>query len=368
MMSKSSAIPAGPFIGFQLKHIGDFLMTLPALGLIKKNLPDEKLTLVVSPKVAELAALHPWVDEVIVLDRQAGFKHFWQIAKILRKKRFETAFVFDGQTRSIITARTAGVKNRIGSSGLYPLGRSAPLYTRNVAIESESSRLDSQAMRGQKMVAGALGLTPDPGLRPPMPALDSSSIRPIAPLLGELEGTGPRIGLTLHGMQYEKSWPLANFAELCRKLWEAFNARLFVTGGPGERPLADSLAKEAGVPVANFCGRTSLPHVVSLAMVSDLFITIDTGTSHLVALTETPLLSIFIWTSPALWPPQSPRAHLMCYEWALERFELKPSDGPWQVAPVITPEMVFLRAADILTNGQYKPEVDDSMTMTGLAG
>jgi ADP-heptose:LPS heptosyltransferase len=100
--------------------------------------------------------------------------------------------------------------------------------------------------------------------------------------------------------------------------------------------------------VANFCGRSTLPQLLALAQASDLFITVDTGTAHLAALTETPLISIFIWTNPALWPPQSPLAQLMCYDWALARFRLTASDGPWQTAPCITPEMVFRKAGEVL--------------------
>ncbi len=344
------ALP-GPFIGFQLKHIGDFLLTLPALGLIKRAWPTEKVTLALPPGLAELAALHPWVDEVIELDRAAGLRNSCKAIKRIRQKRFGAAFIFDGQTRSIVAARLAGIKNRVGASRLYPLACRS-LYTLDVDIAGENSYFDSQALRGQKMVAKALGLAPGPGLRPPMLRVDEAAIQAITPLLGELEGQGPRVGLTLQGMQPEKTWPLANFVELCQRLWGAYRARLFVTGGPAEKPLAEALTRAAKVPVANFCGRTTLPQVVGLAAASDLFITVDTGTSHLVALTETPLISIFIWTNPVLWPPQSPRAYLLCYEWALARFGLKAGDGPWQVAPVITPEMVWGKAREVLEEGK----------------
>lgn len=339
----------GPFIGFQLKHIGDFLMTLPALGLIKKHWPDEKIAIAVSPNIAPLAAISPLVDECIVIDREAGLLTFHKSLKRIREKKFGTAFIFDGQVRSVAAARLAGVQNRVGAAGVYPLKFRA-LYTHDVNIEA--TRLDSQALRSQKMVAKALGLPPEPALRPPMPPLDSKSIGHIAPLLRELKGGGPRIGLTLQGLQHEKTWPLANFAELSRRLWEKYEARLFVTGGPGESVLAEALAQGAGAPVANFCGRTRLPQLLALIMASDLFITVDTGASHLAALTETPLISIFIWTNPALWPPQSPRAHLLCYEWALARFGLKKTDGPWQTAPVVTPDMVFQKAGEIFGERQ----------------
>ncbi len=333
----------GPYIGFQLKHIGDLLHTIPALGFFKKHFPGEKFSLALAPQVAELALGSPLADEVLIIDRKAGPLAFARTIANIRRKKFKTAFIFDGGTRSIVAARLAGIKNRVGASGLYPLAFRA-LYTLDVDIGADP--LDSQARRGQNMLAGALGLPPEAALRPTAPG---DSIDSVLPLLGELSGRGPLVGLTLRGRQHEKTWPLRHFADLCQKLWKSCSARIFVMGGPDESPLAEALIASSGVPAANFCGRTTLSQVVELARAGDLIITVDTGVSHLAALTETPLVSIFIWTSPALWPPQSPQAHLMCYEWALARFGLAASDGPWLSAPVITPDMVFAKAMEILS-------------------
>ena len=344
-----SELPAGPYLCFQLKHIGDFLMTLPAVGRLRQARPDDKLGMVVAPAVAELAHSHPWVDEVFVLDRTGGPLNNFRLARAIACEKYGTTFIFDGQTRSIVTAALAGIKNRIGASGLYPLGGAAPLFSRDIYL-GDDLRLESQARRGQRMAELALGLKSGPPLRPPLPELSRDDLDQAEGLLAELSGDGPLIGLTLAGRQHEKSWSLAHFVELCRLFYSEMRARLFVTGGPAESAMAQALAKAAGVPVADFCGRTGLKSVIALAHRSNLFITIDTGTSHLAALTETPLISIFIWTNPAQWPPQSPLARILCYDWALKRFGLKPDDGPWEVAPVVTPEMVFNTAAEILNH------------------
>ena len=345
-----SALP-GPFISLQLKHIGDFLMTLPALGFLKQKQPGQKTGLVLTPKIAELARGHPWVDEIFVHDRNRGLPALWELARDLRASDYRSALIFDGHTRSIVGAALGGLKNRAGAGGLYPPGGWSWLYTRDFEIRDEAWPLESQAYRGQKLAAAALGLPPGPALRPPPPPFSADDSAKARELISALPGRGPLIGLTLAGLQPEKSWPLTNFVELCRRLWTASDARLFVTGGPDESSLAQALALAAEVPVADLCGHTSLRQLLALADLSDLFITIDTGTSHLVALTETPLISLFIWTSPAQWPPQSPLARILCYDWALKRFGLKPEEGPWKSAPVITPEMVFNEAAEIIGRG-----------------
>ena len=347
----AAKILPGPYLAFQLKHIGDFLMTLPALGFLKKN-SGAPVGVVVSPSIAELALHHNWIDEVFTLDRAKDSRHLRKVARAIARKKYRTALIFDGQTRSLLTAALAGIKNRLGARGLYPLKALAPLYSHEIDIVDNLWSLESQAFRAQKMAAALLGVEPGALLRPPPPVTDPVSADRVEKLVGELPVEGPLIGLTLQGRQPEKSWPLAHFAALCRRLWREFRAAVFVVGAEAEIPLARNLARAAGVPVANFCGRTSLSDVIALADASDLFITVDTGVAHLAALTDTPIISIFIWTSPALWPPQTPHARLMVYEWALKRFGLKPSDGPWLrpwvTAPVITPDLVFQETLVIL--------------------
>ena len=337
-------IMPGPFLGFQLEQVSDFLATLPALGFLKKH-SGAQVGVVVTPQIAELAFGHQWIDEVFTLDPNRELRHLRQVARVIARKNYRTAIIFDGRVRSLLAAALAGIRNRPGARGLHPRTPLPFLYSHEVDIVDNLWYLESQAYRAQKLAAALLGVLPGSPLRPPPPSPDQASSGRAAKLLGELPAAGPRIGLSLQGGRPEKSWPLSHFAALCRKLWRAFRAAIFVVGVESEIPLARNLALAADVPVANFCGRTSLTDVIALAEASDLFITEAAGASHLVALTETPLISIFTWSNPALWPPQTPFARVLAYEWALKRFGLKPSDGPWLrpwlTAPVITPDLVF---------------------------
>lgn len=312
--------------------------------------------LVVTPSVAELARCHPWVDEVIELDRGGGGKHLWQVARHIHKKHYSTAFVFDGQTRSIVTAAVAGLRRRVGAPGLYPLGQCACLYNSTVDIQDSRWPMESQAYRSQKMVAAALHLAPGPIMKPPPLNLTAAHKEKARNLVAALPGDGPLVGLAVRGRQLEKTWPLINFIKLAQQLWNSFQARLFVTGGPDDRLQAHNLVAASGVPVADFCGLTSLPELAALTELSDLIVSVDTGTAHIAALTETPIISIFVWTSPALWAPGRDRIRVLAYDWALRRFGLPSGDGvPWLSAPAITPAMVFKEASALLSQRLRPP-------------
>jgi len=344
----------GPYLGFQLREVSDFLATLPALGFLKEH-SNAPVGVVVTPELAELAFRHSWIDEVFTLDPKRESRHLRQVARAIALKNYQAAIIFDGRFRSLLTAAMAGIRIRLGARGLQPLGPLPLLYSHEVNIMDTLWFLESQAYRAQKVAAALLDLVPGVPLRPPPPAADPASVARAARLLGELSAAGPRIGLSLQGGQPEKSWPLAHFAALCRSLWRAFKAAIFVVGSESEIPLARNLARAAEVPVANFCGRTSLTDVITLAEASNLFITEATGVSHLAALTETPVISLFTWSNPVLWSPQTPHTRVLAYDWALKRFGLKPSDGPWLrpwlTAPVVTPDLVFREARVMLEAG-----------------
>lgn len=344
----TSVLGEGDWLCFQLKHIGDLLHTLPALGFLKSRRPHSRVELVTPPALAELAEAHPWIDEVHVLDRSRADGGLKSLSRKLKGRSYAAAFIFDGQTRSIVAAALLGLGQRLGASGLYSLGRLARLYTVDLDIVDGEYPLQSQALRSQKMAAAALGLAPGPALRPVAPLLSREHRDKASALLSQIEDSGPLIGLGLAGRQYEKSWPLAHFAALARRLRRELSARVFVAGGASDSLLARRLAEASGEKIADFCGRTSLMDFIALAEQSNLFISVDTGTAHLTALTETPLISLYQWTSPALWPPQSPHARLLCYNWTLSRFSL-PAEGPWRAAPVLTPALVFESAAAILS-------------------
>src|SRR5204862_1531478 len=52
----------------RLDTLGDVLMTTPALRALKESRPGRRLAMLTSPAGAEVAALVPEIDEVIVYD------------------------------------------------------------------------------------------------------------------------------------------------------------------------------------------------------------------------------------------------------------------------------------------------------------
>jgi ADP-heptose:LPS heptosyltransferase len=339
------------YLGFQLKNLGDVLMTLPALALLKKHRPNCRISMALRPLTAPLLENHPLVDEVIVhrfKPRGLDLLHSYKLSRSIKKRGYSASFHFDGQLRGGLLAYLAGLPVRAVGLGLLGVsGLKCPrLYNRRIALRDKNSAWESLALSHQKLVAGVLGLEAEPDIEVPPLVIPKEAAVKAEALLDSLPGQGPVVGLTLSGRQKEKSWPLDFWAEVIKTLGTDNKARFYVAGEAGERPLADNLAGLGDTFLGNFCGLTDLLDFVALAGRSDLFLTVDTGSAHLVSLTSTPLVTIFTATNPVQWGALSPRQARLCYNWALARFGL--TDGPFAGYPIVSPFEVIKAARSFL--------------------
>jgi hypothetical protein len=109
-----------------------------------------------------------------------------------------------------------------------------------------------------------------------------------------------------------RRWPADRFAAVALAL-HARGERVVVTGTADERPLAERVAADAGLPAAAvLAGRTSLPALCALVAHARLVVCGDTGVAHLATAFGAPSVVLFGPTSPALWgpPPDGPHTVL----------------------------------------------------------
>ncbi len=89
-----------------------------------------------------------------------------------------------------------------------------------------------------------------------------------------------------------KRWPSSSFAELGRRLKENVSAHIVILGSPKETALAAEIAQSLGIDVLNLAGQTDIPLLAACLEKLDLLISNDTGTQHLAAAVDTPVLSL----------------------------------------------------------------------------
>ena len=176
-----------------------------------------------------------------------------------------------------------------------------------------------------RMAAGVGGVDPVYALRAPLPdALADAGARlaQAAP-----PGHAGYVAMQLGASEERRRWPVAHFAALAARLWRELRLVPILLGAGGERTLGErlraALAEDAAttgadqVPCIDLIGATSLPQLAATLRHMRLLVTNDTGTMHLAAGLDVPVLAIFLATAQP-WDTGPYREDCCCLEPALD--------------------------------------------------
>jgi ADP-heptose:LPS heptosyltransferase len=106
-----------------------------------------------------------------------------------------------------------------------------------------------------------------------------------------------------------RRWPPDRFAAVARYL-HARGERVVVTGGRGERSLAQRVADDAGLgPESVWASRTDLRALMAVVAHARLVVSGDTGVAHLATSYATPSVVLFGPVSPQQWGPVTDGPH-----------------------------------------------------------
>lgn len=336
-----------------LVNLGDVIIATGALRLLRDNYPDAKIDVLVRPEVAEVLRHNPDINEVMVYPykSKSTFYKLRETVAAVREKRYDVSLSLDRRLRSALVAFLARIPKRLGTSILFrnckPKTWTRILYTKLLPLPPVDCA--SVAEMFNIIMRRAFNLS---GSRPvrPLPVLPESA----AKADGLLGGAGrPVIGLCVRALASLKNWPAERFAELMTRLKRDLGAFLYVTGSPSDSRYVDDLLGHCPEGTAeNFAGKTSLMDTVALAARSDLFITLDTGTLHMVAHCGVPrVICLFCSTCPDNMLHAIPRTTSVL--WSGEKCSpcfVKPEDCPEQHACAnnITVDMVYDEACRLL--------------------
>ena len=332
----------------QLKHIGDVLVILPSLALLKKHLPQVRLGLVVTKDVALLMQGHPLVDDIFVYpDEKNHMLAAWFLARQVRKKKYQMALFFDAKRRSGLMGFLAGIRVRLSSNAMGPIWPwpKRLAFTKQIYLEWRSG--ENVVSRYQRFISEVFGCPIDLSLDISGAPLPSNALEQADNFLAETKTNGPKIIFTMTGRQPAKDWPVENFAKLVTLLYDKYQARLLVTGTANESFLTEKLQSLTSAPIVNLCGRSTLLELVALLKKSDLLISIDTGTAHLAAWLKMPQITIFVGSSPSQWAPFNTKGLVLTTD-SLVAEESAPAELAWKSFPTIEPETVFAEAQKML--------------------
>lgn len=276
----------------RIDSIGDFILWLDAAKEFRNLYPNTKITLIANQTWSNLAALLPYWDEVIPVDRKKLTRnpaYRFKTLKQIRSCGFETAIqpvLSREYLRGDSLIRATGASDKIGSIGnlsnmtFWQKKISDKWYSQLIPATTEPLM---ELQRNAEFIRG----------------LGSRNFTASTPSLSSLVNLDKTLmikqpyfiifpGASAPG----KLWPVEQFGELLLKLTKSNSGIAVLCGSHKERILCDQIIASSGIKALNMAGKTSLPELVEVIRRAKFLVGNDTSAIHIAAAVGTPSICI----------------------------------------------------------------------------
>ena len=296
--------------------LGDTVVALPCLRLIRECFPDSELRVLTNAPVVDSAPpLFAVLDGSGLIDGYLEYpielrnlRQLWRLARDIGRWRPDVLiYLARRETRLQVWRdaaffRACGIRNFVGLALTRDQIESRPLP--DGTFEREAERLvRNMAVLGTVDLSDPaswdLGLT------------EADRVLPRR-LIAAQVGAQPFIALSIGTKQPTNDWGLANWRALAEQLCQIYPHRLVFVGAEGDREQSEAIT--CGLPdrCVNFCGLLKVRESAALIAGASLFVGGDSGPMHLAAAVGTPLVAIFSRLNlPGIWFPSARQAKIL---------------------------------------------------------
>lgn len=291
-------------------QVGDMICSLPLYVALKKKFPEAQITLVAAKTnyPIPLKDINPYLDKILVYDK-SSLKTIFNFYRELRKVKYQIGIVtstFAYSTTSHIINFLSGAKVRAGVKSIDGKINKAAGYL-NVKKDFYWDKEKKHQSHRNLDVIRQIGCD-----------LTQEEIQNIRIVLNDEDERGANNFITQHfsdkskkifavhpgGGKSSNLWSVENFFTLLSQLYEKHSNYVLITCGPMDKEIVNKLTTKLAENNID-CVIENLPmkQLCAVLKKTDLYITNDTGTLHLAALSGTTLIGLFGPTKAYEWAP-----------------------------------------------------------------
>jgi heptosyltransferase III len=292
----------------RLRSIGDMVLMTPCLAALKSLRPALQVAVVSEPLAAPIMEDHPLVDHLIVADKSLGGRA--RLIGELRRRHYDVAFNLHGGTTATWLARLAGANCTIGyencrhSQWLDRRAPNAEVILGRKPLHSVEHQLALLHWAGVPWPQGRLQLSlavSSDAERNVREKLNAACVAQADRVRNVDDITRGQFAVVAPAAAFEsKRWTAEGFAQVANHLRDGWRLPSVVVAGPGQEPLASTVAAQAGAVA--LAGLT-LKELIALINLSQAFVGNDSGPMHIAAALRRPLVAVFGSSNPVVWHP-----------------------------------------------------------------
>jgi ADP-heptose:LPS heptosyltransferase len=278
--------PTGPkLLVIRNDKLGDFMLAWPALALLRRNLPQAHIAVLVPAYTAPLAEICPSADRVLIDPRLPGeWRNGRALARLIKPEGFDAAITLFSRFDAGLGVRLAGIPAR------YAPATKLAQFFHDRRIPQRRSRSEKPEYEyNQDLVRAYLS---DQGISTPKPVAAPYLRFPPAEIkklkqvfLKEHKIPAGRQLVFVHAGHggSANNLSLGQYGHLIRDLAAPRKRHFVLTAGPGEERQARRLGSLVDGPHSILVSESGLVDFAKHLGLADLFISGSTGPLHLAA-------------------------------------------------------------------------------------
>jgi len=279
----------------RLRSLGDLVLMTPALEVLGRQ-PNVSVAVVAETSFDQLFTHHPAVDQVLTIGRKASWPEKFRLGRQIRAFKPDAVVDLHGGSTSALLTAFSGAAHRVG----YESSRYHRFYNRRIPdTRTVWGKPKLHTVEHQLAPLKYLGF---PVPRVPKPRIyfsDSDRVR-VRTELQQLKVDPGFVLIHPAAAFTTKQWPTQSFAALARHL--ARDRQVVVTAGPGEESLCVEVAGSSG-PNPCIIRPQPLGRFSALVSFCGLYVGNDTGSTHIAAALEKPVVAVFGSSDSEVWHP-----------------------------------------------------------------
>lgn len=299
-------------------NLGDLLMSSPAIRALKETY-NSNITVLTSAMATGIAGLIPEVYDVITYDlpwiksnNSIGAETLNEIVEIIRHRKFDAAFIFTVFSQNPLPAAMLAYMAQIPVRVAYCRENPYNLLTHWLPDKEPYTFIQHQVVRDLKLVEFIGAQTSDKKLSLVVPEEAWEKTKE------SLKGLGVNLSkpwLIFHAGVSEKKreYPKKLWIEAARTMIEEHGYQVLFTGSSSEKSITDELALKTGKGSFSLGGILKLHEFIALIEKAPVVVSVNTGTIHIAAAMQTPVVVLYAQTNPQHTPWHVPH-HILEYD------------------------------------------------------
>lgn len=268
----------------QTAFIGDVVLATALLESLHQKNPNTAISILVRKGNEALFKAHPFLDQVLVWDKQQNkYGHWLQLLFAIRKNKFDAVVNVQRYAATGLWTALSGAKMKIG----FDKNPFAFLFSHPIAHQSVGNGLH-EIERNHALLA-PIGTLPKakPALYPSIE--DEKMVKSYQ--------AQPYLCMAPASVWFTKQFPMHQWVNLLETI--PFDGPIYLLGGPGDKALNDQIIQQLQKPnLVNMAGRLSFLASAALQKNAVLNYVNDSAPMHFASAVNAPVAAIYCSTIP----------------------------------------------------------------------